>query len=197
MCGEYGEKFDRPHYHACLFGITFPDKDIWQAKEEHLIYRSDTLDRLWSHGLCTISDFSFNAARYCANYVTKKITGEKAEDHYQRTHPATGELITLHPEYARMSTKPGLGHDWFMNYFPTDVFPQDFIIHDKKRLPTPRYYEKLYERLSEEDLERIKLERKQRARKHLWNNTPDRLAVREKIKKLQLTRAPRSYEHDT
>ena len=26
MCGEYGEDFSRPHYHALLFNCFFPDK---------------------------------------------------------------------------------------------------------------------------------------------------------------------------
>lgn len=26
MCGEYGEQFRRPHYHALFFGLDFPDK---------------------------------------------------------------------------------------------------------------------------------------------------------------------------
>ena len=29
MCGEYGEQFDRPHFHACIFGVDFPDKVLF------------------------------------------------------------------------------------------------------------------------------------------------------------------------
>jgi hypothetical protein len=31
-CGEYGSKHRRPHYHACLFGLDFPDKKLWMMR---------------------------------------------------------------------------------------------------------------------------------------------------------------------
>ena len=30
MCGEYGDLFGRPHYHACLFNFDAPDKVLYR-----------------------------------------------------------------------------------------------------------------------------------------------------------------------
>ena len=30
-CGEYGERKGRPHYHACIIGLDFPDKFFWRV----------------------------------------------------------------------------------------------------------------------------------------------------------------------
>lgn len=54
----------------------------------------------------------------------------------------------------------------------------------------PKYYDKLYE-LTDEDglaLDLVKLKRKNDAILHVDNNTPERLAVREQVKKAQITK---------
>ena len=33
MAGEYGESFDRPHFHACIFGLDFEDKKFFQRTQ--------------------------------------------------------------------------------------------------------------------------------------------------------------------
>jgi len=190
MCGEYGEKFTRPHYHACLFGIDFPDKEILQEKEGILLYSSTTLDKLWSHGHTSIGDVTFETAAYCARYIQKKITGQNAEQHYYRTCEHTMNLIPVQPEYSHMSN--GIGKE-FMYKYQSDLYPSDFAIYKNRKIKLPRYYDELYDKKSE-NLEAIKLARKQRARKQLKENTPERLAVREKFKTLQLKRLTRSYE---
>jgi len=192
MCGEYGEKFKRPHYHACLFGIDFPDKEIWKETEGILTYTSESLEKEWQKGFCTLGELNFETAAYTARYITKKINGNMAEQHYQTTCPYTGNTINLHPEYTCMSRRPGIASDWYKKY-KTDIYPSDFLIHGNKKVKVPRYYDNLYD-IDTDDLEVIKIQRKENARKFRKDNTPERLAVREKIKQLNYKQLTRSYE---
>lgn len=136
MCGEYGEKFGRPHYHACLFNYDFPDKVYKRVNAlGDKIYTSDLLDDLWGMsdpGVCEIGSVTIQSAGYVARYIMKKVTGDDAVAHYGDRKP----------EYTHMSK--GIGKAWFdKNY--RDVYPSDFIIHDGRRFPAPRYYDDLYE----------------------------------------------------
>ena len=195
MCAEYGENFSRPHYHACLFGIDFPDKDPIRESEGIILYNSATLDKIWGMGYTSIGDVTFETAAYTARYITKKITGKNAHDHYQTTCQHTGNLITLEPEYTNMSLRPGIGKQWYDKY-KTDLYPSDFAIHKNRKIKIPRYYDKIME-LEGGDLETIKRKRKQQARKLLKENTPERLAAREKVKLLKFKTLSRTFENDT
>ena len=194
MCGEYGEKFSRPHYHACLFGHDFPDKEIFKQSEGILTYTSQILEDLWGQGFCTVGELNFETAAYTARYIAKKITGKEQENHYETTCVHTGNLINLTPEYNTMSRKPGIAGDWY-HKFKSDVFPSDYLIHARKKIKVPRFYDNLFG--VDHDLEAIKYRRKQNARKTLKNNTPERLAVREKIKHLNYKQLSRTYENES
>lgn len=193
MCGEYGESFTRPHYHACLFGRDFPDKEIFNECEGILTYQSEELEKLWGKGFCTLSDFNFETAAYCARYITKKITGDQAENHYQTTCVHTGNPIQLQSEYSTMSRNPGIASDWYHKY-TSDIYPSDYLIHQNRKVTVPRFYDTLYG--VDHDLEAIKYRRKQNARKQLANNTPERLHVREQIKQLNYKQLKRTYENE-
>ena len=45
QCGEYGDKFGRPHYHAILFNTNFRDREIIQGQKG--LTQSETLSKLW------------------------------------------------------------------------------------------------------------------------------------------------------
>lgn len=82
MCGEYGEKQGRPHYHACLFNFRFSDMRLWQERNGVKLYRSAELERLWPFGFCSVGEVTFESAAYVARYIMKKVTGDAAESHY-------------------------------------------------------------------------------------------------------------------
>ena len=196
MCGEYGENLSRPHYHFCLFGLDFPDKEIYKESEGIITYQSATLENTWGKGFCTIGELNFDTAAYTARYITKKINGQKADDHYTTTSPITGDLIHLQPEYTTMSRKPGIAADWY-NTYKTDLYPSDTLIHNAIPVKIPRFYDNLLERENPELLEEQKIKRKKMAQRHLKDNTPDRLADREKVKQLKFKQLKRNYENDT
>ena len=183
-CGEYGEKLSRPHYHACLFGVDFDDKKLWSVRNNNKLYRSETLEKLWTFGYSTIGEVTFESAAYIARYVTKKINGDMAEDHYKGKKP----------EYITMSRRPGIGHDWFTKYIK-DVYPNDFVmIRNNIKTKPSRYYDKLLEKKSEDDILTIKAKRKRRARES-EHNSSHRLKAREKCKLAQTKNLKRSYEN--
>lgn len=161
-CGEYGDNLGRPHYHLCLFGHGFPDRIQYAKSGEHPVYLSHSLGDLWPYGHHQIGELTFSSAAYTARYVTKKVSGRAAEDHYTHADTTTGELIPITPEFATMSNRPGIGHDWFQKYW-RDVYPRDQVIINGKPSKPPRYYDQLLERIDPDMLAEVKRSRAERA----------------------------------
>lgn len=181
MCGEYGDKFLRPHFHVALFGIDFQDKYYWKKSPSGFpLYRSPELERLWTHGDSTIGELSFEMAAYIARYITKKITGDAAGKHYERVDADTGEIINVTPEFNGMSLKPGIGKRWIERYM-TDVYPHDHVITNGHKAKPPRYYDKHLREVNEEIEMEMKRKRKEKGEKQKHDNTPERLKVKETV----------------
>lgn len=194
-CGEYGEKFGRPHYHACLFNFDFKDKELWNTRESIPLYTSKALEELWPHGFSTIGEVSFDSAAYVARYITKKITGPLAEDHYAYTNPETGEVTTRKSEYTTMSRRPGIGRGWY-DKWSGDVFPSDEIIMKGRAMRPPKFYSNIYEHENPVDFRAVKSQRRVN-RKKLVEISEDRLAVQEKCHEIAAKRLIRGYENET
>lgn len=115
MCGEYGERTHRPHFHACIMGHSFIE-DRFEVgasrKGPYPLYQSPTLSKSWKLGRHWIGELNQETARYVSGYVTKKITGDRAQLHYERLNTETGEIFQQNPEFATMSRRPGLGKTW-------------------------------------------------------------------------------------
>jgi hypothetical protein len=178
-CGEYGETTLRPHYHALLFGIDFPDKILYKKEtpKSAALYRSDTLTRIWGKGFASIGAITFDSAAYVARYTVKKINGAMAESHYQ------GRI----PEFGRMSLKPGIGTNW-IERFQSDTYPSDTVISKGHEAKPPRHYDRFLQRTDPALLETVKRERVLRSLspKQRANSTPDRLAVREEVTRAKI-----------
>lgn len=185
-CGEYGERFARPHYHAILFGFDFADKELWSIRNGQRLYISDVLSELWPFGWSTIGDVTFESAAYVARYITKKITGVMADEHY-------GGRV---PEYCTMSRRPGIARSWFDEY-ESDVYPGDVVlIRDSIRCHPPRYFDAVYEESHPLDFAAIKAARRAKMEERAEDYTPERLSVKEELQRLRAKKLIRPYEEE-
>lgn len=183
-CGEYGELLERPHYHGLIFGYGFPDKTLWRRSAEgNPQWRSRELEKLWPHGFSMLAALTFETAAYTARYCTKKINGEKADDHYRGREP---EFMTC---------SKGIGEAWLARY-AGDTYRDDTIISRGRPAKPPRYYDKKLKSLDPELWRKIELRRiiSGNTVSARWNRTPERLAVREEVKTAQLNITKRAYE---
>lgn len=147
LVGEYGDTSFRPHFHVALFGL---DPLVGGGYNG----RGGIVHETWCHegcltrgryvdpkcvGFTFIGDLSPQSASYICGYVTKKMT--KKED---------PRLEGKHPEFARMSRKPGLGADAMkvvasgfgdhhLEYMLKNANVPTVLEHGGKSMPLGRY----------------------------------------------------------
>lgn len=97
--GEYGTQTSRPHYHLALFNYPACHRGVTKPNR-----RGDCCDicnhvrDIWGKGIVYSGQLENASAAYIAGYITKKLTN--------KDDPL---LCGRHPEFARMSLKPGIG----------------------------------------------------------------------------------------
>ena len=201
LCGEYGSKTQRPHYHILFYGFDFPDKYVWSERRGNLYYRSPGLEEVWrdacsseSNGFSVIGDVTFESSAYVARYVTKKILGYKASAHYKGREP----------EFLLTSRMPGLGNEYFYKYY-NDMFSNGFCLIENKgkrfKAPIPRYYVNLLSEFRPELYNRYKVDKLKFMYDNLFNEEIDksreRLDALEELKNIKCDKLVRIYEMDT
>lgn len=145
LVGEYGDTTQRPHYHVALFG--FPPcsygrtiRDRKNTPRADCCDQCSTLYRTWGHGHIDCGQLTTSSAQYIAGYVLKKMT--------KRQDP---RLNGREPEFARMSNRPGIGHDMMYEVastlmtFDLELTETDVPVslrHGSKNLPLGRYLRK-------------------------------------------------------
>lgn len=180
MCGEYGPKNQRPHYHACLFGVDFRDRiPKGKSKAGSVFYESPTLTKLWGLGIATVQDLTQETASYTARYIMKKLLGQESKRAYD-TVDADGVVTTRKAEYSAMSLKPGIGARFFEAY-KGDIYRGDFVVSGGREYSPPRYYDKLAKRDLSIDRDLVEYNRQVRAAASFADNTDERRAVRNEV----------------
>jgi hypothetical protein len=158
-CGEYGDETKRPHYHALLFGFRPEDSELYSRSSEYSLFTSPLLSSLWPFGHSTFGEVTFETAAYVARYVTKKITGSRAAEHYRWVDPDTGEVVQRQPEYCTMSRRPGIGMPW-LHRFASETFAHDSVVMRGREMRPPRSYDRVFEHLDPETWAGVKASRK-------------------------------------
>ena len=158
-CGEYGTQTLRPHYHICLFGEDFAsDRKLYKKTREGFpLFNSQSLSDRWPFGHAVIGDLTFETAAYTARYVTKKITGDKASEHYGLREP----------EFSIMSRRPGIGTDWAKKNL-IDI-ERGLCYSGGSLHKTPKFYHKL---INEKKLLKLKYKTKKEALKKEQQTNP-------------------------
>ncbi len=115
-CGEYGDIFGRPHYHAIVFGLSPKDKEL--------------IEENWPYGFVRVGTVTYDSCRYVAGYVQKKLYGKGADVYDEK-----GIL----PPFARMSK--GIGEEYVDKYW-NKLWSQETVTVRGVPMGLPRYYKK-------------------------------------------------------
>ena len=194
-CGEYGDDFGRPHYHAILFNYYPPlfvlDKNGNPTNERDLVplkkdlYTSKSISDAWRNkGHASVGMVTFQSAAYVSNYVQKKINGKNKLEHYTNTE--TGEW--REPEFSLMSRKPGIGKKWFDKYYK-DIYQtgKDGLHMNGKFMKPPKYYDTKYTEDYPDLMEILKQDRIEKFEEIAHLFTPEALAAAEQTHKARMS----------
>lgn len=97
--GEYGDRTSRPHYHLALFG--FPSCANGNTSRARRCCKvCDSVRETWGFGNIFIGSLEQQSAAYVCGYILKKMTSKEDK-----------RLCGRHPEFTRMSKRPGIGCD--------------------------------------------------------------------------------------
>lgn len=92
MCGEYGSKGKRPHYHALIFGWCPDDLEFFYKSGNNDLYKSKFLSEVWNKGFITVGKLTFETALYTSKYLQKF---QKIDDNLQQPYNCFSHYLGL------------------------------------------------------------------------------------------------------
>lgn len=142
LCGEYGGRFKRPHYHVILFNANLDSligKDYAKAHFKGLVPLDGKIPfecPSWTYGQVTVGQVTEASVGYTLKYISK-----------QKQIPAHRNDDRL-PEFSLMSK--GMGKNYLtpamIKWHKDDLLDRQFVnLPDGKKVSMPRYYkQKIY-----------------------------------------------------
>lgn len=126
-CGEYGERFGRPHYHAIIFGIGPRDLEV--------------VEESWGLGFVRLGTVTRNSCEYVASYIFDALASKSAK----------GDEVRQHSVRPFQLCSKGIGKLWLEGHEEQVLFDLGIKVRGKVR-SLPRYYVKrLGDKLLEDD----------------------------------------------
>lgn len=114
--GEYGEKTQRPHYHAILFGHA----SRIVMKPDGKTFHDPRITRCWPFGYTASKPATQSNMAYVAKYTTKKTLKNT-------------ELNGREPEFNRVSKRPPIGVEQFIEFLTSETGSK--IVVQRKAIP--------------------------------------------------------------
>lgn len=124
---EYG-KNGKKHWHLIVFNHDFPDKSLYTMRSGIPLYTSKDLEKLWPYGFNTVGDVSEASAMYQAQYMEKDFKN-----------------FNTHNDKKSHSKHSGLGRPYFEKHY-RQILSLGFVPFNGRKLPLPRYFERLAHR---------------------------------------------------
>lgn len=107
LCGEYGDKTLRAHYHIGFFNYRPNDLKYHKYnKAKQNLYLSEEIAKLWGKGFIIVGDLTTASAGYIARYTQKKI---------YKKHDEIIKLLGREKEFILTSRRPGIGMNYIKN----------------------------------------------------------------------------------
>lgn len=164
-CGEYGDKYHRPHYHAIFFGISWREKELLQKCWDSGRIAGETM------GYIKVGTVTFESSRYVAQYFDKQTTLAYLQEKYTNT----GREVPF-----KLSST-GLGKQYVIDNAKNLSYNLKITFRSILQC-IPRYYIKILKRLDSTVEEKLQVKRSEHERE-LQTYWTDRLILKYALKK--------------
>lgn len=161
---EYGEKTNRPHAHAIVFGLPLDTSKfvkhnnnmqgdaLWESLE---LIGNKTISEIWGHGNVSIGEATFQSMSYVARYTLKK-TKASYDEWWYKSQGKEKEWISMSQNIGK----------WYYDIHKDEIYEMDCVPvldnHGQLQKP-PRSYDRFYKRDNPKKWKEVQKRRQEQA----------------------------------